>query len=38
MTALITGEIYRHSGEWKFQAIGEGAHAAHIDILAARYK
>lgn len=38
MTALITGEIYRHNGEWKFQAIGEGAHAAHISILAARYQ
>lgn len=38
MTALITGEIYRHNGEWKFQAIGEGAQAPHIDILAARYK
>lgn len=38
MTALIVGEIYRHNGEWKFNAIGEGAHAAHIDILAARYQ
>jgi tellurium resistance protein TerD len=38
MTALITGEIYRHNGEWKFQAIGEGAHAAHINTLAARYQ
>ena len=23
-TALIFGEIYRHSGEWKFKAIGQG--------------
>lgn len=23
-TSLIFGEIYRHSGEWKFRAIGEG--------------
>jgi tellurium resistance protein TerD len=38
MTALITGELYRHSGEWKFNAIGEGAHAAHINTLALRYK
>lgn len=37
MTALITGEIYRHNGDWKFQAIGEGAHAAHINLLAQRY-
>ncbi|MBB3109743.1 stress response protein SCP2 [Paenibacillus phyllosphaerae] len=38
MTALITGEIYRHGGEWKFNAIGEGAHASHISVLAARYQ
>lgn len=38
MTALITGELYRHNGEWKFNAIGEGAHAAHIDDLAERYQ
>ncbi|MCP3774303.1 TerD family protein [Paenibacillus sp. MZ04-78.2] len=37
MTALIVGEIYRHNGDWKFNAIGEGAHAVHIDILAQRY-
>jgi tellurium resistance protein TerD len=23
-TALIFGEIYRHSGEWKFRAVGQG--------------
>ncbi|CAM4396464.1 TerD family protein [Paenibacillus tarimensis] len=38
MTALIVGELYRHNGEWKFNAIGEGAHAAHINILAQRYQ
>lgn len=37
MTALIVGELYRHNDDWKFNAIGEGAHAAHIDILAQRY-
>ncbi|MBP2000847.1 stress response protein SCP2 [Paenibacillus shirakamiensis] len=37
MTALIVGELYRNQGEWKFNAIGEGAHAAHINILAQRY-
>ncbi len=36
-TALITGELYRHQGEWKFNAIGEGTHAPHIDILARQY-
>lgn len=24
-TAMIFGEIYRHSGEWKFKAIGQGS-------------
>lgn len=24
-TALIFGEIYRHNGEWKFRAVGQGA-------------
>jgi len=38
MTALLTGEIYRHDGEWKFAALGAGDHAVHIDHLAARYK
>jgi len=37
-TALIVGEIYRHSGEWKFNAIGEGTNAAHIDLLARAYQ
>lgn len=23
-TALVVGEIYRHNGEWKFNAIGAG--------------
>lgn len=36
-TALIVGEIYRNNGEWKFNAIGEGELAAHIDLLARRY-
>jgi stress response protein SCP2 len=37
-TALIVGEIYRHSGEWKFNAIGEGTNAPHVDILARSYQ
>jgi stress response protein SCP2 len=36
-TALICGELYRHGDEWKFAAIGEAAHAAHINQLAERY-
>ena len=23
-TAMIFGEIYRHNGDWKFKAIGQG--------------
>jgi tellurium resistance protein TerD len=23
-TAMIFGEIYRHNGEWKFKAVGQG--------------
>jgi tellurium resistance protein TerD len=23
-TAMIFGELYRHSGEWKFRAVGQG--------------
>jgi tellurium resistance protein TerD len=23
-TALVFGEIYRNSGEWKFRAVGQG--------------
>lgn len=37
-TALVVGELYRHNGEWKFNAIGEGTHAAHVDILARQYQ
>ena len=37
-TALIVGEIYRHGGEWKFNAIGEGSFAAHVDLLAREYQ
>lgn len=37
MTALICGEIYRHDGEWKFNAIGEGSKAGSIKELAQKY-
>ena len=23
-TAMIFGELYRHSGDWKFRAVGQG--------------
>ncbi len=37
MTALIFGEIYRHNGEWKFSAIGQGTTDPGLGELANRY-
>ncbi|MDR2386927.1 MAG: TerD family protein, partial [Deltaproteobacteria bacterium] len=37
-TAMIFGEIYRHKGEWKFKAVGQGftgglhALASHFNV------
>ncbi|MGC5326524.1 TerD family protein [Brevibacillus sp. SYSU BS000544] len=36
-TALIVAEIYRHSGEWKFNAIGEGTKDTSIEGIEDRY-
>ena len=39
MTGLIVGEIYRHNGEWKFNAIGQGvANASRLDSLINLYR
>lgn len=39
MTGLVVGEIYRHDGEWKFNAIGRGvAEASRLDSLLALYR
>ena len=39
MTGLVVGEIYRHDGEWKFNAIGRGvAEASRLDSLIALYR
>ena len=38
MTAMIFGEVYRHNGEWKFNAIGQGTKDDAIDNLAERYQ
>lgn len=35
--ALIFGEVYRHNGEWKFNAIGQGTQDPGIGELAQRY-
>jgi stress response protein SCP2 len=37
-TTLITGEIYRHNGEWKFAAIGEGTTDRSLSEIVRRYQ
>lgn len=37
-TAMIFGEIYRHEGEWKFNAIGQATTDDGLDALARRYR
>ncbi|MDE5753048.1 MAG: TerD family protein [Oscillospiraceae bacterium] len=37
MTAMIFGEIYRHNGEWKFSAIGQGTSDNDVKALARRF-
>lgn len=36
-TAMIFGEIYRHDGEWKFNAIGQGTNDVGIKHLSQRF-
>ncbi len=38
MTAMIFGEVYRHDGEWKFNALGQGTQDPGLRELAARYQ
>ena len=35
-TAMVFGEIYRHSGEWKFRAVGQG-YAGGLHALCTQY-
>ena len=37
MTAMIFGEVYRHNGEWKFSAIGQGPKDPGLVELCRRY-
>lgn len=37
MTAVIFGEIYRHNGEWKFNAIGQGTNDPGLAEIAKRF-
>ena len=36
-TAIVFAEIYRHNGEWKFNAIGQGTADGNLGELAKRY-
>ena len=38
MTAIIFGEVYRHNGEWKFAAVGQGTKDPGLGELASRYR
>ena len=38
MTAMIFGEVYRHNGEWKFNAIGQGTTDPGLGELVSRYQ
>ena len=36
-TAMIFGELYRHNGEWKFNAVGEGTGDDGVAALVKRF-
>ncbi|MGF9975196.1 TerD family protein [Viridibacillus arvi] len=38
LTTLVTGEIYRHNGEWKFGAIGDGTTDAKLGEVCNRFQ
>lgn len=38
VAGLIFAEIYKHNGEWKFNAIGEGTKEASVEKLASLYE
>ncbi|MCD5406225.1 MAG: TerD family protein [Desulfotomaculum sp.] len=38
LTTLITGEIYRHNNEWKFNAIGQGTNDISLSEVAKKYQ
>ena len=37
MTAMIFGEIYKHNGEWKFNAIGQPTTDSGLNELVRRF-
>lgn len=38
MTAMVFGEVYRHNGEWKFNAMGQGTNDSGLAELAKRFQ
>lgn len=38
MTAMVFGELYRHNGEWKFNAVGQPTNDTSISALAKRFR
>lgn len=38
LTTLFTGEIYRHDGEWKFNAVGEGTRDTSLQDVISKYR
>jgi stress response protein SCP2 len=38
LTSLVTGEIYRHNGEWKFAAVGDGTTDRNLTEICKRYQ
>lgn len=37
LTSLVTGEIYRHNNEWKFNAIGDGTKDKSLSSILSKY-
>lgn len=38
LTAMVFGELYRHNGAWKFNAIGDGTKDTSLKTLSAKYR
>ncbi|WP_042345162.1 TerD family protein [Bacillus massiliigorillae] len=38
LTTLVTGEIYRHNGEWKFAAIGDGTRDRNLSEVVSKFQ
>lgn len=38
LTTLVTGEIYRHNGEWKFGAVGDGTTDQNLTQISKRFQ